>query len=856
MRGHTDGTDDVVRILHVDDDPAFAETAAEFLERKDDRFVVETATAAADGLDRLEAAAFDCVVSDYDMPGRDGIEFLEAVRREHGDLPFVLYTGKGSEEVASEAVSAGVTDYIQKGAGAERYTLLANRIDNAVAARRSAAAAERRRHRLEQILKTVRACVVQLNRDGEFVFANERAVEVLGLERSAVTDRRFDDPEWDIRDVDGDPIPDEELPFRRVLETGEPVRDVRHTIEWNDGTRKLLSVTGAPLFDADGTVESVVFSLSDVTEQRERERELERTRDKFEKVFRRANDAVFIVDPERETFVDCNPAAAELLGTTRERVLSELSPSDCHPAEVATRLETFFADAFAEGDAWTDTVPVVTVDGTVRRVEMSAVRIELDGRDCLVNHVRDVTERRERERRLERTNRRLEAVLETTEAVVCLKDADGRYELLNERAGELFGLESPEAAIGRTIHDLFPPELADRHAADDGRVLANGETITVEREVPGEEGTQTHLVVKSPIRDDEGEPAGVCAVSTDVTERRERRERLRRLRRRLEFALETTDSYVWAVEIESGRTTLHGAVEKLHGVTPAELDDVWTFFDELVHPEDRPKLKRLARAVRDEEQTVFSTDFRTIDGERWLRAEGRRRVVDGTETVIALTTDVTDAKRRERELKRRAERLDEFASVVSHDLRNPLAVASGALEQARADGDDHLGEAADALVRMEELIEDLLALARAGEDLGETTGVSLDDLVRECRRTVATNGATVAVRAERSVAADRSRLRQLFENLLRNAVDHGGDDVAVEVGDLEDGFYVADDGPGIPTEDREAVFEAGRSTDAEGTGFGLNIVHRIADAHGWSVAVVDSEAGGARFEVTGVERPG
>ena len=115
------GSPDTVRILHVDDELSFADLAATFLQREDDRFRVETETSASEGLGRLADEQFDCVISDYNMPGRDGIEFLRAVRDEYPDLPFVLFTGRGSEEVASRAISAGVTDYLQKGSGTEQY---------------------------------------------------------------------------------------------------------------------------------------------------------------------------------------------------------------------------------------------------------------------------------------------------------------------------------------------------------------------------------------------------------------------------------------------------------------------------------------------------------------------------------------------------------------------------------------------------------------------------------------------------------------------------------------------------------------------------------------------------------------
>jgi signal transduction histidine kinase len=151
---------------------------------------------------------------------------------------------------------------------------------------------------------------------------------------------------------------------------------------------------------------------------------------------------------------------------------------------------------------------------------------------------------------------------------------------------------------------------------------------------------------------------------------------------------------------------------------------------------------------------------------------------------------------------------------------------------------------------METLIDDFLRLAREGQAIDGTEPVSLAHCSRRAWSGVDTADATLVVETDGTVDADPSRLRQALENLFRNAVEHGGSGVTVTVGDVVDGFYVADDGPDIPDGERERVFELGETSSADGTGFGLAVVERIVKAHGWKIAVTADEDDGARFEVT------
>ncbi|AZQ13776.1 histidine kinase N-terminal 7TM domain-containing protein [Halorubrum sp. PV6] len=228
---------------------------------------------------------------------------------------------------------------------------------------------------------------------------------------------------------------------------------------------------------------------------------------------------------------------------------------------------------------------------------------------------------------------------------------------------------------------------------------------------------------------------------------------------------------------------------------------------------------------------------------------------DGTQYGHAvLLRDVTELERQRRELERKNERLDSFASVVSHDLRNPLAVIDGYADLARDTGDPaHIDVIQDTAAQMQEFLEELLQLSQRGDTVTDLQPVSLTAVAEDVGDAIADPDLTVAVANDVRLTADRARLRQVLDNLCRNACDHVDGAVSLTIGPCADGFYVEDDGPGISPADRDQVFDVGYTTREEGTGLGLSIVRDIVEAHGWSIAVAEGTGDGARFEVTGVE---
>lgn len=211
---------------------------------------------------------------------------------------------------------------------------------------------------------------------------------------------------------------------------------------------------------------------------------------------------------------------------------------------------------------------------------------------------------------------------------------------------------------------------------------------------------------------------------------------------------------------------------------------------------------------------------------------------------------------RNAELERQNERLDQFASIVSHDLRNPLNVAQGRLELARETGQEtHFEALSGALDRMEAIISDMLAFARHGQTVENPERVELADLAEHAWNGVDVDDAELSIESSVAFMAHESRLSQALENLFRNAREHGGEDLStIWVGAVNgSGFYVEDDGKGIPEPEREKVFDSGYSSTEAGTGFGLPIVNAVVEAHGWTIDLTEGRNGGARFLIDGID---
>jgi DNA-binding NarL/FixJ family response regulator/two-component sensor histidine kinase len=679
----------------VDDDEMFLDLSEQMLRRQDTPFEVETAVGAEAGLEYLheQSGGVDCVVCDYEMPKKSGIDVLREVRSTHPELPFILFTGKGSEEVASEAISEGVSDYVEKGAGRDRFAVLANRIRNHLDKVAAEAAARRYNSRRE-----------------ESEWFRQRMTEIIS------DDRLSDD------------------------ETAEQLLDL--------GCERFGTATG-------------LVGLTDATAGRH-------------ETIATDGDSGFETGVRDLSATYCRRNIAQEAPLT----ISHAAEEGWADTEAYERhgVESYLGQRLEAGGEVLGSLCFIDGEpqGPFGHHEQAFL-------DLLVRWFSQYAERRQR------GDSRRSAVSLLKRLFEVELDPTMSFEA---KVGELL-------ATAASCLDLEYGVVAELSLPDDPEV-ANGRVLD-----------GTYEVVEA-----YGDHSGQRGLSLPIEE-----------------------TLCQAAVGMNGATVLEDTHQKEWDTASGAVEEEWRCYigDEIrVDGELFGTICFGGSTPREEPFTPLERSF--------LQSLASRL---GYELSV---------HRREAELRRKNKRLERFATVVSHDLQNPLNIARGHLELARERvTDSHLEDVEAAHDRMETLIDDLLALAEQRESVDTTQRVELADLVERAAAGLAAEDAVLEIEDAGVVQADPSRLRQLVSNLVANAVDHNDGPVAIRVGRQSDGFYVADDGCGIPADRRDAVFEGGHSTAEKGTGFGLQIVQAVAEAHGWDVQVTESASGGARFEFGGVD---
>ena len=460
-----------------------------------------------------------------------------------------------------------------------------------------------------------------------------------------------------------------------------------------------------------------------------------------------------------------------------------------------------------------------------------------------------------------RDSQRFDTLLSAIDDPFYILDENGRFSYVNDAFCDFTGYDQD------TIRGSDPSLIKDERAVALGEkylgeILSTDgpDSVTFEVHIEPKDGDSVLCEDRMSVLPYEGEQfRGSLGILRDISKRKERERQLREAKERYQLLVE--QSLVGLYIARGPELVYHNSkFAELFGYTDETNVLAGESLLERIQPADRDRLAdNIEEAMvgdRDSIREPFvgvQADGDTVN----IELLARRIELDGKSAVIGTVIDADEDDKSYQQLRRERDRLEAFTSIVSHDLRSPLSVARGRIELVcqeltEESTVDSLADADRALRRMETMIEEILTLAKQGEVVADTELISLQDIAKSTWENVETADAQLHVSADVHIEADPGRVKSLFENVYKNAVEHGGSDITVRVGASEEGVYIEDDGPGIPVDVREDVFEPGYSLSEEGTGFGLSIVKEIVEAHGWAIGITEAENGGARFEISGV----
>ncbi|MGQ3411196.1 PAS domain S-box protein [Natrinema sp. LN54] len=724
---------------------------------------------------------------------------------------------------------------------------------------------ERKERRYEAIFEDPNILVGLLEPDGTVIDINRTAMEYVEADLEAVRGEPFWETAWwgesdDVRDAV------EEWTERAAA--GEYV-EFETDLTRPDGQWYALSGYFRPVTNDDGEVVSIIVSDRDISARRERERELQR----YERIVETIDDGVYVLDGNSR-FDTVNEAFADMLGRDREALVGEHAATVFPESKVdrAERLQREMVTG--ETDIAELDEHVTAADGEIPVVTRFAP-FETDDEVGRVGVVRDVTDRVERERRLERNKEQLETLFEVLPVGVVVAEADGAIVAANDTAHEIWG------------GDVFDAESVDEYErysvrwADSGE-RADPEEMTLARVLRGEEVRDPDVfeidaadgerrIIEAagmPIRGEAGEVSRGVITLSDVTERRDAQRQLAESERRYRTLVENfPNGAVGLFDEELRYTAAGGAILEEVGTAEEEIvgKTLWERYPEELAAQLEPNF----RAALDGDTNAFEIEFH---GRHWIAYTLPVADDDGdTFAGMVMVQDITERRKYQRKLEESNERLEQFAYAVSHDLQEPLRMVTSYLnlladrygDAFDEDGEEFLEFAVDGAERMREMIDALLAYSRIETRGDPLEPVDLDAVVADVRTDlqlrIDETDAEIETEPLPVVEGDANQLRQVFQNLLANAIEYsGGERPRVQISAERDGgnwvLSVNDEGIGIDPDDRERIFEVFQRLhtreEHDGTGIGLALCKRIVERHGGDIWVEPDPDGGTTFSFT------
>lgn len=870
-----------LRILHLEDSVRDAELVRHRLEGDGLACSILVVNSKVSFEAALAGEPFDLIISDYNLPGYDGVTALRQAQVSQPDVPVILISGTVVEEQAVKCLQIGATDYLLK----QRLERLVPAVQRAIqeadtrrTQKRAEEALSESEWRKAAILDSVLDCIVSTDANGTVIDFNAAAARTFGYTKTEAIGRTLADlivPER-FRDRHAAGV-------ANYIATGEGTligKLIEIIAVRSDGSEIPVELTITSIRSGPATI--FTFVLRDITARRQ----ADAIRTQLASIVDSSDDAIVSLDLD-DTILTWNAGAERLYGYTAVETIGR-NRTLLMPAGKRGELTTM--DRARRGEAGEPLeTQRVRKDGSVVDISLT-ISPMTDATGAITNVstiARDITGRKHAEAAVREERDRANRYLETAQVILISVDLEGRITLVNRYACALLGWTCEELLQSNFVEMCIPARLRDEIRTTLGGVLGGRDSTILVSPVVTRTGEERLIEWRHTLlRDGDGQPTGTISSGTDVTERTAAIEALRQAEERMRFALESAKVGIWDMDYNTGMLRWSDAMAVQYGMPPGTFGGTFDGFVERIHPDDRASmLEAIGKAV------TAGGDFTVLHRATWpdgtVRSlAGAGRVLLGADGVavraVGISQDVTERRSLEAQFHhaQKMEAVGRLAAGVAHDFNNLLTVILGYCEVLI----DDLGptstsraevvEIQKAGVRAAGLTRQLLTFSR--KEIVELKLLDLGVVVTHMRSMVERLiGEDVKVivatsRAPVRIMADRGQVEQIVLNLAVNARDampKGGtltiETSAVELDEhyakmhveVKPGHYtvltVSDTGTGMTADVQARLFEPFFTTKGvgKGTGLGLATVHGVATRFGGSVGVYSEVGIGTSFKV-------